>query len=127
MSFLKKVFGLDNSAAVKAAQDQARIMQEQAEATRRQSQAIAEQTAQQQRLAADRARVEEQVRLMQEANKPEEVVVDVGEEGDDEPAALLGVIPQKLHARGDTGLLVWSEGEAHGASGCCTAMILRPM
>jgi hypothetical protein len=87
MSFIKKLIGLDNSAAVKAAQDQARIMQEQAEATRRQSQAIAEQTAQQQRQAADRARVEEQVRLMQEANKPEEVVVDVGEEGEDAPAA----------------------------------------
>lgn len=87
MGFVKKLFGLDNSAAKAIAAQQAKSLMDQAEATRRQSQAIADQQAQQARQAADRQRVEEQVRALQEQNKAEEVVVDVGDEGEEEPAS----------------------------------------
>lgn len=86
MGFVKKLFGLDNSEAKRLAEQQAKAMMEQAEATKRQSQAIADQQAQQTRLASERQRVEEQVRSMQEANRPEEVEVDIGSEGDEEPS-----------------------------------------
>lgn len=83
MGFVKKLFGLDNSAAKAAAEQQAAAITQQAEATKRQSQAIADQQASQARLAQDRARVEEQVRMLQEQAVPEQVEVDVGDPGAD--------------------------------------------
>ncbi len=83
MSFVKKLFGIDDKAQRQMAELQAQSMRDSAQATQRQAQAVAQQTAQQARLAQERARVEEQVRLMQQT-PTEEAQVDIGEEGGEE-------------------------------------------
>lgn len=84
MSFIKKLFGLDNSAMKESARLQAEALKQNAESSKRQSQAIADQSASQTRLAQERARVEEQVRLMQESADEPATEVDVGPAGDEE-------------------------------------------
>lgn len=84
MSFIGKLFGLDSGAQKRQAEQQAALMREQAESSKRQSQAIADQSANQTRLAQDRARVEEQVRLMQESAKEDAPEIDIGAEGEEE-------------------------------------------
>lgn len=85
MSFIKKIFGLDNTAMKESARTQAEQLRQNAEATKRQSMAIADQSATQTRLAQERSKVEEQVRLMQEASQEGEAEVDIGEAGEATP------------------------------------------
>lgn len=87
MSFIAKLFGVDTKAQARAAKAQAEQMRKDAEATRKQSEAIADQTAAQTRLAQDRQRVEEQVRLLSDQAPTETAQVDIGAEGEEEPAS----------------------------------------
>lgn len=87
MSFIGKLFGMDSGAQKRQAELQAAQMRQDAENNKRQSEAIANQSAAQARLAQDRARVEEQVRLMEQDAEPEKAEVDVGDPGTDETAS----------------------------------------
>lgn len=77
MSFVAKLFGIDTKAQKRLADAQARALAEQAENTRRQSQAVADQAAQQTRLAQERSRVQEQVTTMEQAQPDTAPTVDV--------------------------------------------------
>ena len=77
MSFVAKLFGIDTKAQKRAAEAQARALAEQAEQTRKQSQAIADQAAQQTRLAQERSKVQEQVAAMEQAQPDTAPTVDV--------------------------------------------------
>lgn len=80
MSFVAKLFGIDTKAQKRAAEAQARALAEQAEQTRKQSQAIADQAAQQTRLAQERNKVQEQVAVMEQAQPDTAPTVDVADD-----------------------------------------------
>lgn len=77
MSFIAKIFGIDTKAQRRLAEAQARSLAEQAEATRKQSQAVADQAVQQTRLVQERNRVQEQVTTMEQAQPDTAPTVDV--------------------------------------------------
>ena len=77
MSFVAKLFGVDTKAQERQAQQQAAAMQAAAEATKKQSMAIADQAAAQTRLAQERNKVAEQVMLTEQAAPETAPEIDV--------------------------------------------------